>query len=291
MIIIDYSGVTVAALMAQTRGTEKIDEALLRHTVLNAIRAFNVRFRKEYGPDVYLTCDTRSWRKKEFPLYKAARKKSRDDSNLDWDMVFEFFGRVSTELQENSPFKVLRVDGAEADDIIAVLVESTQDFGKNEPVMIVSNDKDFLQLQKYSNVDQYSPMKQKKINEINPHAYLKQHIFRGDSSDGIPNILSDDDTFVSDKRQKPLTKKVLKPLMESTDIKKELSEEHYRNWQRNRRLVELSSDVIPSDIVKNILEEREKEDTRSLKKDRFLNYLIQNRCTRLIDSLAEFYPL
>lgn len=46
----------------------------------------------------------------------------------------------------------------EADDIINSLVEYTQEFGNYEKVMIISGDKDFAQLQKYSNVDQYSPI-------------------------------------------------------------------------------------------------------------------------------------
>lgn len=294
MIIIDYSGISVAALFAQNMLKADLDESLLRHMVLNSIRMHNVKFREKYGPDVYLACDDSSWRKSFFPQYKAARKKSREDSNIDWSYIFSVFTQIREELRENSPFKVLHVENAEADDIIAVLAEQTQEFNQHEPVMIVSNDKDFLQLQKFKNVSQYAPVKNKILNEKHPHHYLVEHILRGDSGDGIPNILSDDDTFVTEKRQKPLSKKKIGEILNGARLSRSridhiFTDEERRNWQRNQRLIELSSQMIPEQVVEDICEARKQEDSRSFDSASFMNYLIEKRCNRLISSLPDFY--
>ena len=145
---------------------------MLRHVVLNSIRMYNTMFREEYGQMV-IACDGGSWRKDVFPQYKANRKKSRDDSNMDWSFFFDTLTKIRTEISENLPWMQLYIGNVEADDIIATLVKETQEFGKNEKVMIVSADKDFIQLHKYKNVKQYSPMKKKLITEKDPIGYIR----------------------------------------------------------------------------------------------------------------------
>ena len=73
--------------------------------------------------------------------------------------------------------------------------------------MVLSGDKDFIQLQKYPFVSQYNPIQKKFMSGIDPKQYILEHVIKGDRSDGIPNFLSDDDTFVKNKRQRPLSKK------------------------------------------------------------------------------------
>jgi len=289
MILIDYSGVAIASLFANDLHKEKLDESLLRHMILNTIRMYNVSYREKYGPNVYLACDSSSWRKLKFEYYKAGRKKYRDDTGLDWEMIFESFRKIRDELDEHSPMTVLCAEGAEADDIIGTLTYQTQEFGQNEPVMIISSDKDFLQLQKFSNVAQNSPSRKEEI-KANGHEYLLEHIMRGDPGDGVPNVLSDGDTFVTEKRQKPITKKKLKALIESYErhsIHQDFGLEISVNIERNREMVDL--EMTPKDVQERILVNKRSQDEK--KHSGFMDYLIQKRCSNLIDSINDFYPL
>ena len=288
MIILDYNGIVISNIFVQ-HSNEELTEGLLRHMTLNTIRMYNSKFKSDYGP-LYIACDHRSWRKQVFEYYKANRKKGREESSIEWPIVFDWLNQIREELEEYSPYNVIHVDGAEADDIIATLVESTQEFGKNEKVMIVSSDKDFLQLQKYSNVKQFSPMRKKELNEKDPERYLFEHLVRGDSGDGVPNIFSDDDTFVADdKRQKPVSKKKLEALYEgfrNGNIQFE-KVEHERNFHRNQKMIDLSK--IPSEIVEDIHKEIGIHNNRTQTPNAFMNYLMKNKCTKLIPQLNDFF--
>lgn len=289
-IILDYSGIAVASIFAQQINKEDLNESFLRHLVLNSIRMYNMKFKSDYG-QMYIACDHSSWRKGVFEYYKANRKVARDQSSLDWSMLFDHLGKIRIELDQYSPYHVIHCEGAEADDIIATLVERTQDFGKGEPVMIVSSDKDFLQLQKYNNVNQFSSILKKPLIEKNPKRYLFEHIVRGDSGDGVPNIFSDDDTFVTEgKRQTPVSKKKMESLYEGfvSGTMQFEKVEHERNFHRNQKMVDLSK--IPDNVISRIVQEiKEKESKQKPGSSVFMNYLIQKRCTKLISSLTEFF--
>ena len=284
MIIIDYNGIAVGNII-----TQKLDlnEDLIRHTILNTIRMYNKKFRNEYG-QVVIACDSSSWRRDYFPNYKYKRRESREDdkSSIDWTEVFRIINMVREELAENFPYKVIKVDKCEADDIIGALVETTQEFGQHEDVMIVSADKDFIQLHKYDNVRQYSPMTKKFITDKNPRTYITEHVFKGDSSDGVPNVLSPDNTFVDGIRQSPVTKKKVENWMANIDdLQSVMDEATYRNYCRNRKLIDLSE--IPTEIKESIINTY--EGTKAASKLKVLNYLIKKRCKLLIESVEEFY--
>ena len=280
-IIVDYSGVAIANLFAMKMN--KIDENLVRHMILNSLRMYNVKYRKEYG-QMILACDGGgTWRKEIYPQYKAQRKKNREESSIDWKEFFRVLGMVRDEIREYLPFKVVHLQGVEADDIIATLVEQTQEFGRGEPVMIVSADKDFIQLQRYSNVKQFSPMTKALVKDPNPTRYLQEHVLGGDKGDGVPNVLSADDVFVSGGRQTPLRAKVIDEWVNNWDkLDTVMTTEQYRNFQRNQRLIDLS--FIPaqkkSEIINTTATVRTGNNT--------LNYLISKRCTQLIECAAEF---
>jgi len=200
MILLDFSQVCLSNILAS--GNKDFSVDLGGHRVLNSIRGFKSRFSKY--EELIICCDDKNyWRKKIFPYYKANRKKSRDESKLDWATIFDTLHTIKGEIKDNLPYPVLQVESAEADDIIAAMVERYN----NEKIMIVSGDKDFSQLQRYKNVSQYSPITKKFIKVGDPLSYLFEHVIRGDAGDGVPNILSNDDTFVVGNRQKPLTKK------------------------------------------------------------------------------------
>lgn len=286
MTIIDYSAISIAAIFSQDRPAE-IEEGLIRHMILNSVRRYNVKFRDEYGKTI-IACDDRSWRKGPYPQYKANRKKTREASPLDWTSLFEMIATVRDEIQESMAYPVIRAAGAEADDIIGHLTESTQDFGQGEPVVIVSADKDFLQLHRYKNVKQFSPMKRDFIKVDDPAYYLFEHICKGDSGDGVPNVLSHDDTFVNGDRQKPLRATVIQGWYESmnkgmldTDMKADV----YRNFCRNKKMIDLNN--TPENIREDISRIHKEQDNKDNKK--VFNYLVEKRCNMLIPSVQDFF--
>lgn len=283
MILVDFNQIALSNIFVQKLN----EENMIRHMILNSLRMYNKKYRNEYG-NMVICCDAgNTWRKQYFPLYKANRKKGRDSSDLDFDEIFRILNMVRDEIKENLPYKLVQIDGCEADDIIATLAMETQEFGKDEKVMIISSDKDFIQLQKFNNVSQFSPMQKKVVTDKNPRMYLFEHVIKGDTGDGIPNILSSDDTFVTDgKRQTPVSKKKIEHWLENAeDLRSVMDDDTYRNYQRNKTLIDLTE--IPSDVQEKIINTF--ENTKVPMKMKVLNYLIKKRCNLLIDSVEEFY--
>lgn len=282
MILVDLNQVLLSGLMAQISSQKgvKLDEGLVRHMILNILRMHIRNFRKDYG-DVVLCCDNRKyWRKEYFPFYKAGRKKTREKSDLDWHLIFDMLAKFKTELRENFPYKVIDVEGAEADDIIGTLVPV---YAPHEKILILSSDGDFLQLQTYgSNVKQYNPAQKKFVKSENPVEELKEKIIRGDKGDGIPNMFSPSDCFVRDLRQKPITKGVLeKYLKESVD---NYSETDKANYARNATLIDLT--MIPKDIKEKIINTY--SEIKPASRQKLLNYFIENKLKNLMDVIEEF---
>ena len=201
MIFVDFNQVCISNIMQDIKNNSDIEENLVRHMILSSLLMYKQKFGPEYG-ELVICCDSpKSWRKEVFPFYKANRKSYRESSDFDWKKIFLILNKIRDELRESFPYRVIEVDGAEADDIIGQF-----SLNAKQPVLILSSDKDFIQLQSNPNVKQYSIIQKKYLNGINPDTYLKEHIIKGDRGDGIPNILSDDDTFVSQKRQNKLQK-------------------------------------------------------------------------------------
>lgn len=280
MILIDLNQVMISNMMAQLGGKgSDISEDLVRHMILNSIRGYNVKFKEEFG-DIIICCDSRHyWRREVFPNYKSQRKQARAESSHDWDKIFTIFNKVRDELKEHMPYRVVDVYGAEADDIIAVLVKNHPD----EKMLILSGDKDFIQLQKYSNVKQFAPIQKKWVDGVDPKQYIKEHILKGDRGDSIPNFLSADDTFVNSIRQKPISKKKLSYWIAS-DPKGFCNEYQYRNFQRNMRLVDF--DYIPKEVEDNIMTEF--KSVQFVGRHNILNYFIKNKLKDLIGQIQEF---
>jgi hypothetical protein len=276
MIIFDFNQVAISSLMEQIGSSKKpVEESLVRHMILNVIRTYVKKFKATHGPEVVIACDNKHyWRRDIFPQYKASRKKNRDASGHDWASIFDCLHKIKEELKENSPYKVVDVDTCEADDIIAVL---TMKYAAHGKVMILSSDKDFAQLQKFPNVEQFSPILKKFIKEQLPAAQLKQMIIRGDKGDGIPNILSPDGVFVEGGRQKPITEvKIIQWMNQQPE--EFCVGEMLRNYKRNEMLIDLSK--IPSNLQESILDKYEcvQPKTRQV----FMNYMINNRLKNLL---------
>jgi hypothetical protein len=280
MLLVDLNQVLLAGLMAQIANQKgKLDEHLIRHMILNIIRNHVKNFKNEYG-EVVLCCDNRNyWRKEYFPFYKAGRKKTREKSNLDWHLIFDMLAKFKQELKENFPYKVIDVEGAEADDIIGTLVPI---YSAHEKMLILSSDGDFLQLQQYGkNVKQYNPSQKKYVYSPDPLLELKEKIIRGDKGDGIPNMFSPSDCFVRDLRQKPITQKILEKYL-NEDVKN-FSYDETVNFGRNQTLIDLT--FIPQEIKEKIINTY---DEVKPAKGKLLNYFIEHKLKNLMEVIEEF---
>ena len=285
MIIIDLNQVSISNLMQQLGNhlNSKLDENMLRHMILNSIRSYVTKFGNEYG-EVVIACDDKNyWRRQAFPYYKAHRKKAREQSELDWSTIFQTLEKIRNELNDNFPYKVIHIESAEADDVIGSLVSEygNEDLSYGEKILILSGDKDFVQLQKYANVVQFDPIRKKWIKHTDPQKFLFEHICKGDQGDGIPNILSDDNTFVSDKRQKPMTQKRMDQLFES---EMNADNPNYRNFVRNKQLVDLSE--IPTYIRTAVIDKY--NEPKTIGKSKLVNYFIEHKLKNLMEHIGEF---
>ena len=277
MILLDNNQLIIASLFHALKAEDGLSEDLVRHLVLNLYRTYRTKFSNKYGEIVICSDGGRYWRKDLFPYYKANRKKQQKKSGVDWNSFYKIMNKIQNEVLNTFPYRNIHMEGIEADDIIGILCKHYAD---SEKIVIVSNDKDFQQLQRYPNVSQYSPFKRELLVCDNPEKFLIDHIIKGDSSDGIPNILSDDDVFVDeDKRQKPCGKKKI------GQIKEELEKwTDSDNWNRNQQMIDMN--MIPEEIEKRILEEYNKEPKG--KRNKMLNYFIQNKLKILMQHIEEF---
>ena len=277
MILLDFSQTMIGSFMAMGKGSIVVEEDLLRHTVLNSIRQYKHQFRHVDHGGFVICCDSpKNWRKESFPEYKANRKKRRETDSTDWTSLFEFLHQMIADLREYFPYKVMRVESAEADDIIAVL---TQEEMKN-PTTIISSDKDFIQLQKYEGVQQWSPLT-KSFVKGNPEESLWEKLIKGDVGDGVPNILSSDDTLVTEgKRQRPVSKKKME--LWKTD-RSDWNEDMKRNFNRNEMMVDLEK--TPESIRINIINQfREQVPPHG----RLMEYFTEKRLKNLMEHIEEF---
>ena len=283
MILLDFSNIIVGSIMVAHKvpDEERFGEDFIRHLVLNSIRSYRNKYKNKYGEIVICTDFHSSWRKEVFPFYKAhrkvAREKQKTEKGMDWSALFDTISKIIVEIDTFFPYKVIRVPHAEGDDVIAVLSKTFK-----EKSLIVSSDKDFSQLYKYNWVRQFSPMKQKMLNGIDPIEYLKEHIIRGDKGDGIPNILSADDCIVNGVRQKPISKKkVANWLVQDPH---DFNDEMKSGWIRNKILIDF--DLIPKNITEAILEQYNSE--KKYQQGQLTNYFIKNRLKYLMENMGDF---
>ena len=279
MIIVDINQIMISNLMVQINGRNAVEmnEDFVRHMILNSLRGHNKKFRKQYGQMV-IACDSSNvWRKQVFPNYKAGRKANREKSEHDWEYIFDLLSKVKNEIKQFLPYKVIEVESVEADDIIAVLCKRT-----NDRVLILSGDKDFIQLHN-DRIKQYNPVLNKFVGQgENPSLYIREHILKGDRSDGIPNVLSDDNVFIEGRRQRPLSRKKIEAWC--NEIVPTFNEEEQNNYDRNRKLIDLS--CLPKEIEDKI--NNEFNDVKEATREKILGYFINKKLKTLIESIDEF---
>ncbi|TXG79810.1 MAG: hypothetical protein E6R13_09410 [Spirochaetes bacterium] len=289
-IILDFNPVVIAAV--HTGGKEfgeSLNENMIRHLVLNMILSYRKKFVNEYGR-LIIACDSnngKSWRRDFFPYYKIKRSESREKSALDWGMVFKSLDIITDELIQYLPYHVVKVSSCEADDIIAVLTKHITEnepivkgiYEEDQPILILSGDKDFKQLHKYKNVKQYIPREKKYMpKESNAEKFLIEHIIRGDTGDSIPNIFSDDDCFAIKKRQKNCTEALVEKCLLNVPA------EYQDNYNRNKRLIDLSE--IPDNLQQQIIETY--QNYKPKPKTRLMEYMINKQLKTLYEQ-AQFF--
>jgi hypothetical protein len=297
MILVDYSQVALAAILTfqrELKGTESEVKNLIRHVTLSTIKSYKKKYGKEYG-ELVICCDGRKyWRKEFFEQYKGMRKSNRDKSDLDWKLIFDTLSEMREDIAKHFPWRVIHVDRAEADDIIAVMSKWLQDnqlvqeglVEETQKVLILSSDKDFKQLQLYPTVKQWSPMQKKYITASKQEIrdFMIEHIVKGDTGDGVPNILSKDDVFMIGERQKPMSAKRLSEFIDKGfDACK--NDDERRNWHRNATLVDFQ--FIPQDVQKSIVDTYLSNKPNGDKMT-VMNYLMEHRCRLLLEELEDF---
>ena len=285
MIIVDLNQVMLSNLLMQlgNHTNAQIEENMVRHMILNSLRSYRTKFFSEYG-ELVIACDnTNYWRRQFFPYYKANRKKAQEKSDLDWKAVFECLNKIRSDLKEFFPYRVIDIEAAEADDVIGTLVkEYGSDLAIGEKILILSGDKDFIQLHKYANVKQYDPTRKKWITHNDPSQYLKEHILKGDSSDGVPNILSSDNCFVVGERQRPLTAKKMEHYIKMTP--NEMESAIARNYFRNEKLINLEN--TPEEIRSKVMTSYNSQNGKD--RSKLMNYFITNKLRNLTEHIGEF---
>ena len=281
MIIVDFSQVMLSNLMMQlgNHTNAQLEENMVRHMILNSLRSYRTKFGADYG-EMVIACDnTNYWRRQLFPYYKANRRKATENSELDWRQLFECLNRIRAELKEFFPYRVIDIESAEADDIISTLVR----IHPFEKILILSGDKDFIQLHSYGNVTQYDPTRKKWVSHPDPERYLLEHVLKGDSGDGVPNILSPDNCFVVGERQKPLTQKKIDALIE-LDLEGKHDHPMARNYMRNKQLIDLR--MVPKEIGKKVMISYDEQNNRD--RSKLMGYFIANKLKNLTEHIAEF---
>ncbi|AFK66374.1 RNase H [Synechococcus phage S-CBM2] len=292
MILVDMNQVMISNLMMQISVKNgELEEGLVRHMVLSSLRMYRRKFGEKFG-ELVLCYDSKNyWRKKIFPQYKASRKKDRENSNQNWGKIFEVLNKLRDEFKKYLPYRVMCVDGAEADDVIAVLTKDQgirnirlqKDMQPPVPILILSGDKDFVQLQKYPFVKQYNPVKKSFVECPDPHLYILEHIIKGDKSDGIPNCLSPDDTFTKSGRQRPISKKNFSLWLDKSP-EQFCNTEQMSYYNRNSTLIDFK--YIPKDIEEKIIEHYDNAARNNRRK--VYEYFVSHQLLELLNHVGDF---
>jgi hypothetical protein len=278
MILLDFHSVIIAHLMIsfQLEETFSFNEDLMRHRILYSLAKYKGQFQRDYGK-LIISCDGLDyWRRKEFPFYKAKRRENKEASEIDWKEIDAFMTKIKAELAQYMPYAVIEVEGAESDDIIGTIVRHVRD----TPLLIMSRDKDFKQLQRYPNVKQYDAIGERFIICEDPKRQLFEMICKGDVSDGIPNVVSPENSFVNGIRQKPMTQKKMDRWFEESKIDPEVKD----RFKMNRMLIDLSQ--TPEELQQKILVKLKSEINKP--RPNILNYFMKYNLSSLIGDVQNF---
>jgi hypothetical protein len=292
MIIVDFNGVLIAQVATASKelGAD-VDLQAVKNYFFRELLNLKKKF-SEYG-EVVIACDTpNTWRKSYFPYYKIKRAETRKAMPFSWELVLEAIAAIQADIEEYFPYKLLKIDKCEADDIIAVVCRHVSGYKdglalNSTPIMIISSDNDFRQLQVIPKLDQYSAASGKFVVESNPDQYLFEKILKGDAGDCVPNILSEDADIANGIRQSPITKGRIERWTEyyvnnNGDLHEELSAEKFL---RNQTLMDLMN-CVPKELEVEIINAF--ETTKPASKLKLQGYFIKNKMKALFEELQNF---
>ena len=280
MILVDANQIAISHLMVRHKIDHGINIDTIRKSIIRVLARIHRRFKQDYG-DMILCYDSKNyWRREIFPYYKKNRKQERENSKINWDEVFSVLNTIRDEIRNHFPYQVIQVERAEADDVIAAIVRESSLKNTSEKTLILSADKDFIQLHKFNFVSQYDPIRNNWIQHEDPVLFLQEHIIKGDRSDGIPNILTCDDAIVTGKPQKKMSKEKITSLasMNPQDFTNFI---RLRNWKRNSQLIDLSQ--IPQDITEKIISAFE---STPIPQSISIDYFIKNNIQDIIEEFS-----
>jgi len=285
MVLIDYAGISIGSVLGQLNKGEKLSENLVKHIILNNIRTYRNRFPESSWGRMVICLEGRSWRRDIFPQYKAARTTNKAKDKYNWDEIYRLLKLTSADIKDNFPYAVIHVENGEADDIIGAITMCEMDKLGAEKIAIVSADKDFIQLHNLGEVVQYSPFQDKMIEEPSPGRYLFEHLLRGDSTDGVPNANSPDNSFTDKIRQKPMRKTDIEHYWDNRDsYQGGMNDGVYRNFIRNQKMIDLK--FMPKDVYESSITQL--DSYKYPMRGKVFNYLIENKMNMLIECASEF---
>jgi len=188
------------------------------------------------------------WRMNLYPEYKANRKNTCSYKNKKYNIgnIFKhIYNSLYPQLEKQYGFKILKVDNAEADDIIAVLASKIRELDKNRLIVIISNDNDYLQLVNEKTL--IWSLQNKLLNtkvETTAEEILLRKILKGDDSDNIPSLIGN----INEKDLNEMIKdpKKLNEWLDNNPDKKE-------GYVSNRKLIDFQ--FIPDEIKNLIINE------------------------------------
>lgn len=179
-LIVDLNNIVFSTRFSKvktpkSRGAKEdyIPEIILKDTLMSIVKHAN-EFRAD---SIIIACDGRRvWRKDVYKEYKA----NRDHADIYYEETIEAANLLKRFFEECTNAAVIEVERCEADDVIAVFVQESQDVEN----IIMSSDKDFVQLLD-ANTFLYSPAqgKWRESEDVEYDLFVK--CIRGDSNDNI----------------------------------------------------------------------------------------------------------
>lgn len=234
VLLIDTNNLSMRCLFALAYDPTDTKFNLFKAAFLGSLK----KSIKQFKPNKIIFCQEgfHNWRRELFDDYKCSRAPGREASPVDFDAFFKMNNEFLDDLQhilQNTLF--LRIDHLEADDLIALITKHKKEWN----ITVISTDKDFYQLHKFSNFRQWDPIKNKFIEVLDPHAALMTKIITGDKSDDIPQLKKG----IGPKTVAKILDEGLEEWLSKNDLKEQ--------FDKNRRLIDF--EFIPTDLAKNAI--------------------------------------
>lgn len=224
------------------------------HLLTNQIISFARKLGASKQNKYVICLDSSSWRKQYYidnkpdcPVYENQTYKGNrvKDVDLPWAEIYQIIEEVTETIKLNSDFYVVKVNDAEADDVIATLANA---FKHKEKVWVLSPDKDFVQLQD-TNVKIYDPLKNAFKPEQNVGLFKKIHNMIGDASDNI---------FTFKGKQKSMKESVALKMLKDLDDLLATNPLMKEKYNFNEKLIDLS--MSPEYIKEDVIAEFQKQE-------------------------------